>query len=126
VMPVLDGRSVQAMPPHSQMWILLYAQAEQIDGADRRNVLLTRKQAFWQRETFGATTRSNAFATATFSAAEVDQALATLRFAPGAPLSVLAVELLPNGDAVADPLGIQLGTQRILRTSPLTPVPAIC
>ena len=124
--PVLDGRSVQAMPPHSQMWILLYAQAEQIDGADRRNVLLTRKQAFWQRETFGATTRSNAFATATFSAAEVDQALATLRFAPGAPLSVLAVELLPNGDAVADPLGIQLGTQRILRTSPLTPVPAIC
>ena len=39
---------------------------------------------------------------------------------------VLAVELLPNGAPIADPLGADLGTQRVLRTSPLTGVPAIC
>jgi len=57
------------------------------------------------------------------------------------PLSVLAVELLPGPvhlfqedpqrgpdvPAVAEePLGRQLGLRRILRTSPLVAVPAIC
>jgi hypothetical protein len=124
--PVLDGRSVQSVPPHSALWVLLYAQAEQVDGADRRNILLTRKQAWWQRQTFGENPAGNAFGVATFSAAEIDLALTAFTFRPDAPLSVLAVELLPNGDRVPDPLGAQLGTERILRTSPLTPVPDIC
>jgi hypothetical protein len=53
-------------------------------------------------------------------------------------LSVLAVELLPFGvavprdgprpvaSAIGDPLGADLGSRRILRTSPLTALPDIC
>jgi hypothetical protein len=125
-LPVLDGRAVQPLPPFSQIWVLLYAQAEQIDAGDRRNVLLSRKPAPWSRQTFEQVGASHAAGTATFSDAEVRLALEALAFHDGAPLSVLAVELLPNGLPVNDPLGADLGTQRLLRTSPLTPVPAIC
>jgi hypothetical protein len=42
-------------------------------------------------------------------------------------LSALAVELLPEpGSPFGDPLGQDLGQVRLLRTSPLTPVPAVC
>ena len=39
---------------------------------------------------------------------------------------VMAVELLPQDIEPQDPLGADLGGKRILRTSPLTAVPAIC
>jgi hypothetical protein len=125
-LPVLDGRPVQPLPPHSQIWVLLYAQAEQLDGATRRNILLGRKPAPWSRKTFEQSRASNEYGTATFGDAEIRLALAALGFHDSAPLSVLAIELLPNGTPVADPLGAQLGTQRVLRTSPLTPVPVVC
>jgi hypothetical protein len=63
---------------------------------------------------------------ATFTDDEVRRVLQALAFSEKAPLSVLAVELLPNGVDVVDPLGVGLGAQRILRTSPLVPVPGIC
>lgn len=125
-LPVLDGRAVQPLPPESQIWVLLYAQAEQIDATDRRNVLLARKPAPWSRKTFETARASHAAGTATFSDSEIRLALEALAFHAGAPLSVLAVEMLPNGSPVNDPLGADLGAQRVLRTSPLTPVPAIC
>lgn len=90
-----------------------------------------------------------------FSEKRVESTLAQLRLSKLTPLSVLAVELLPGDDTGKtdvqryrtltaeelqdeaasmgaadqygkDPLGSDLGTRRILRTSPLTPVPAIC
>jgi hypothetical protein len=125
-LPVIDGRPVQPVPPKSQIWVLLYAQAEQVDGNDRRNVLLSRKPAPWSRQTFHQARASNEYGTGTFSDAEVRLALDALGFHDGAPLSIVAVELLPNDAYVQDPLGADLGTQRILRTSALTPVPAVC
>lgn len=124
-LPVFESRSVQARPPKSQMWVLLYAQATQIDGADRRNVLLARKPAPWSDRTFGDPSPA-AVGNATFTDDEVRRVLQALAFSEKAPLSVLAVELLPNGVDVVDPLGVGLGAQRILRTSPLVPVPGIC
>jgi len=38
----------------------------------------------------------------------------------------MAVELFPQDSEPQDPLGAALGSQRILRTSPLAPVPVIC
>jgi hypothetical protein len=125
-LPVLDGQLMQPVPPRSQIWVLLYTQAEQIDGADKRNVLLGRKPAPWQRQTFDRASASSAFGEASFGTFEVELALESLGFARTAPLSVLAVELLPQDIPPLDPLGADLGGQRILRTSALTPVPAIC
>ena len=125
-LPVLDGQPLQPLPPRSQMTVLLYAQAEQIDGADRRNVLLGRKPAQWPRQTFENARASNAYGEASFGTAEIELALRALGFARTAPLSVLAVELLPQDVAPADPLGADLGGQRFLRSSALTPVPVLC
>jgi hypothetical protein len=125
-LPVLDGRPMQPLPPRSQIWVLLYAQAEQIDGEDRRNVLLGRSPALWERRTFQQAMASNAYGEASFSTAQVEFGLRALSFARTAPLSVLAVELLPQEVPPPDPLGADLGGQRILRISALTPVPAIC
>ena len=52
--------------------------------------------------------------------------LRALALPRNAPLSVLAVELLPELDRKPDPLGADLGRVRILRTSPLIPVPEVC
>jgi hypothetical protein len=90
-----------------------------------------------------------------FPERQVESILAELRLSTLTPLSVLAVELLP-GDNIGksdvrrrrnlnpqdfqvdesnvgvadesgnDPIGTGLGSRRILRTSPLTPVPPIC
>jgi len=125
-LPVLDGEPLQPLPPHSSIWVLLYAQAEQIDGADRRNVLLGRKPAPWLRKTFETARSSIAYGEASFGTAEIELALRSLGFVRTAPLSVLAVELLPQDIPPTDPLGADLGGQRILRSSTLTPVPAIC
>jgi hypothetical protein len=125
-LPVLDGQPMQPVPPRSKIWVMLYAQAEQIDGADRRNVLLARKPAPWSRKTFEQARASNLYGEASFGTFDVELALFALGFALTAPLSVLAVELLPQDVTPPDPLGADLGGQRILRTSALTPVPAIC
>jgi hypothetical protein len=125
-LPVLDGQPLQPVPPRTQIWVLLYAQAEQIDGADKRNVLLSRKLASWQRKTFEQARASNAYGDASFGTFEVEPSLQSLGFARTAPLSVLAVELLPQDIPPPDPIGADLGGQRILRSSALIPVPAIC
>jgi PAS domain S-box-containing protein len=69
--PVFDGRSVQADKPRSQIWVLLYAQAERVDGQERRNVLLGRKPAPWTGFYGGG--RTNEFGTATFGCSFSDQ-----------------------------------------------------
>lgn len=58
---------------------------------------------------------------------EIESWLEVLGLPPNAPLNALAMELLPEPDGVfVDPLGKDLGQVRVLRASPLTPVPAIC
>jgi hypothetical protein len=52
--------------------------------------------------------------------------LVSLALPEDSPLSALAVEIFPNFDRAADPLGADLGTTRIYRTSPLQPVTKIC
>jgi hypothetical protein len=75
---------------------------------------------------------------AVFPEKEIEVWLSLLGLPRTSSLSVLAVEVLPGPlhvrtfasenvpSRTEDPLGRELGTRRILRTSPLTPVPAIC
>ncbi|KAJ9656827.1 hypothetical protein H2198_004715 [Neophaeococcomyces mojaviensis] len=67
------------------------------------------------------------YATATFSVDEVNRALDGLGLWRTTSLSALAVEMLPQEkDPVKQPLGADIGRQRILRTSTLCAVPARC
>jgi hypothetical protein len=61
--------------------------------------------------------------------------LGILGLPPDSALSVVTAEVVPEPqptnpkatvDTFSDPLGFNLGQVRILRTSPLTPVPGIC
>ncbi|MCA1581627.1 MAG: hypothetical protein LC796_09615 [Acidobacteria bacterium] len=155
--------------PRTRIWVLLYAQVTQADGATSRNVLLARAPAAprVQREVTGAArapeTR-DVTGVAQFQEKEIEQRLAELALPIDSPLSVVAVELLPGDHLIqgsvelgdrqlfytvdlpdipaggaagylagygppSDPLGAELGgmgSRRILRCSPLTPVAPAC
>ncbi len=140
--------------PQTTLWFMLYTQVTQTDGASQRNVLLGRQQARLLPQLQKAAAPAplgigrEPRGTAMFSADVVKSVLRLLGLPGNAPLSVLAVEILPghlhsrtgnvpgagnvaSADASIetnkeDPLGLQLGQRRILRTSPLAAVPAIC
>jgi hypothetical protein len=140
--PVLDGAKLDYVTimkferpriirrPKTRLNVLLYAQVLQADGRSHRNILLKYKAAEPLDDSmeYGASTR-DIYGLATFYDREdFLLILNELALPMDSPLSVLAVEMLPTGSTEEpdDPLGRDLGTQRILRTSPLTPVPPIC
>ena len=150
---VLNGRRVfnPAHDPQTEIWFMLYAQAMQADGASRRNILLGHAAGVplgQDTATAGAALSAGGpRAYREFPQKEVIAWLNLLGLAQTSSLSVLAVELLPFGQVQtrteaspaaaprgtadvatsgADPLGVDLGSRRILRTSPLTALPAIC
>ena len=125
--PVQNGRSVRRFPPATELHVLIYAQVHQSDGADFRNVLLGSRQAKFAREKLQFRLNPDAIhGNATWSAAEIQLLLENLTLDSDTPLSCLAVETLPGGDPIPEPLGKGLGSERLLRTSPLVPVPACC
>jgi hypothetical protein len=71
--PVLNTVSVQPVPPLSEMWFLLYAQVHQADDADRRNLLLSRRQglAIRQKWRFAGQGERALSGTATWSQEEI-------------------------------------------------------
>jgi hypothetical protein len=125
--PVQDGRSVRPLPPATDIYVMLYAQVHQSDDEEIRNVLLSHKAARFQRRHFdNEQLPESLYGDATWSTKEIKLMLAGLTLGTDAPLSCLAVETLPGGANVDDPLGAGLGHERLLRTSPLVPVPPIC
>jgi hypothetical protein len=152
---LLDGQSALSAAwgdPQTVLWFMLYTQVTQTDGVSQRNVLLNRQcedgrltQPAGAPQTLGLNREPRG--KTTFDQTTIDSLLSLLGLPLTSPLSVLAVEVLPGprqfpadgsgraaeasaaGDTVAageDPLGRQLGLRRILRTSPLVAVPAIC
>jgi hypothetical protein len=122
--PILDGRILFREVPASRLWILMYTQVLQADGAGYRNLLIDRKPATVKV----LASDTNPIGVATFPEAEVTTLLAEYTLPVNSPLSVLAVELLPGPieSNLPDPLGSELGLQRILRTSPLVKVAETC
>jgi len=132
--------------PQTAMWFMLYTQVLQADGASSRNVLLNHRLGrpaggFNDNPQHGASI--GPLARVVFGEHDIELRLSRLGLPKASPLSVLAVEVLPGplnipdrlqGHGVPgaehnrneDPLQTGLGTRRILRTSPLTAVPAIC
>jgi len=109
----------------------------QLDGKSYRNILLTRQQCVWnpeQRDNFNEVHSSELldFGIGIFDEKVVAGYLQALGLPLDSKLRVLVVELVgqhfapQDGRPRQDPLGKFLGDMRILRTSPLTPVTAIC
>lgn len=124
--PVFNGRNLLPRKPATELWILLYAQVTQVDGKDHRNVLLSRKRAWMRKDIARRRGEAKLTGSVTWTQDEVKVALEAYALSPDSPLSVMAVELLPETQAVEDPLGTNLGQERIYRTSPLTKVPSVC
>ena len=123
--PVFEGRAITPSPPRSELWGLLYAQVVQADGEDRRNVLLSRRAARSMRR-IDRDTAPALTAVVDWDQSEIDVLLRGLALPARSPLSVIVIELMPQVARRADPLGGDLGQVRILRASPLTPVPPVC
>jgi hypothetical protein len=125
--PVFGGKSVRPFPPATEMYVFIYAQVYQSDRADFRNVLLSHKRAFFRQKPLERQSTPDAFyADTAWATNEIKLLLADLTLGSDTPLSCLAVEIFPGGVPTQDPLGVGLGQERILRTSPLVPVPPIC
>jgi hypothetical protein len=131
---VVDGRNLRAASPRTRMHALLYAQVQQVDGQSWRNVLLARAHGSPVRPDGNLDDPRRSPALMRFSQDAILSTLRGLGLPLDAPLSVIAIELLPETSnlpgvpdpVVAEPLGAGLGQVRILRTSTLTPVPEIC
>lgn len=125
--PVLNGANLRPMVPKTDLWALLYARVRQADGSAWRNVLLAQTQLFAPHQ---GNDPEHAdlpilYGEGVFAARVVEVSLARLGLPPDEPLTVLAAEIF--GDpSEADPLGGRTGQARILRISPLVPVPAAC
>ena len=110
--------------------MMLYAQVTQVDGHSRRNVLVARVAAEPQAIPTGSLHADDLLecGVGRFAQIAVTDALSTLGLPLDSHLSVIAVDLLPEPEVgtIPQPLGVNLGQVRILRTSPLAPVPTIC
>ena len=122
--PVFTGRNLLPAVPRSRLWALLYTQVTQADGASQRNVLLDRIRL--TPDGLHELQLMPGIVGATWSRAPIEELLASLALPPTSPLSLIVVEALGDIGDLADPMGGDLGRVRILRTSPLTQIPAIC
>ncbi|MED3354356.1 hypothetical protein P4414_04135 [Bacillus thuringiensis] len=148
-----QGTDIQAMPPNTQIWYVLYAQINQADGSTMRNVeldkrlgrILSRREVREIQKITGVNIQSagnisyaiNRQASQNLQApiqghalwqqSEIVTLLENIGLPEDTPLSILGVELLPepNG-SFTDPLGADVGQVRILRTSALYPVGNLC
>ncbi|HVE83830.1 MAG TPA: hypothetical protein VND93_13320, partial [Myxococcales bacterium] len=126
--PFYQGTNVLPLPPNTEIWIALYVQVHQADRATMRNVLLDlRRGNIFDRPLNAQGRPRELMAEVQWSSGGLRGLLASLGLDDGAPLSVLAIEVLPEPNGgFRDPLGGDLGDVRILRTSALSPIQALC
>jgi hypothetical protein len=134
--PVLDGRNVRAVPPHTEIYALLYAQVLQVDGKSWRNILILRaKGSVLAPQVVARGDARFLPAVAEFLQPNIVAALGSLALPLDSPLSVVVLEMLPENPPPPiqfipppppSPVAEGLGQVRILRASALTPVPEIC
>jgi hypothetical protein len=123
--PYLNQKRLSPLPPNTQIWFVLYARIMQADGKSWRNVQIDVKHARLMKP--GKSAAIALLGEARWPESAVKNALDLAGLDDETPLTVLAVELLPepNG-SFADPLGGDLGQVRVLRTSPLASVERSC
>ena len=125
--PVLNGANVQPRKPSTELWTLLYARVRQMDGGSSRNVLLTDAlmRSPLERNDIEGIGGRVVYGEALISLDFITGVLNRLGLPPDTPLTVLAMEMFANPPE-PNPVGTRLGHARILRISPLVPVPDAC
>ncbi|HTV91508.1 MAG TPA: hypothetical protein VMG98_02200 [Verrucomicrobiae bacterium] len=124
--PTFNGRNLLPAVPQTQLWALLYAQVTQADNAHQRNVLLDRRLLRSEERAGAFLAPAGNVAETIWSRPAIETILLSLSLPLKSPLSTVVVETYRPLDDLADPLGGDLGHVRILRTSPLTPIPQVC
>lgn len=123
---VHNGRNVRRRFPRTSMWAVLYARVQQTDAASWRNLLLARTMMSPRQELMDLEADARTlFAEGLFEIVEVLSLLRQMGLPDDTPLTTLAVELFTD-PLPSDPLGQDLGHARMLRVSPLVPVPDHC
>jgi hypothetical protein len=125
--PFNDGANLLPSPPNTEIWISLYAQVHQADKSTMRNIQLDLRRGRLPERKHSRMRLAEQLAEVSWSDDALQNLLAGLGLDSHSPLSVLAIELLPEPNGgFQDPLGGDLGEVRILRTSPLAPVQTSC
>ncbi|MCL4294581.1 MAG: hypothetical protein KJ077_02590 [Anaerolineae bacterium] len=126
--PVFEGRSLLPIYPQTEIWGVLYTQVMQVDGKDFRNILLREKRMIIERKHIDKERQeaTKKYGICGWTQTEVRAMLLYLGLPENSPLSVMAIEMIPNFEHVNEPLSGDLGKMRIYRTSTLEPVPEIC
>jgi hypothetical protein len=123
---VHKGRNVRPRFPRTELWAVLYARVRQTDAASWRNLLLARtRMSPRENLLFTEMDARTLFGEGFFGIHEVNGLLSRLGLPDKTPLTTLAVELFTD-PLPPDPLGQNLGHARMLRVSPLVPVPDQC
>jgi hypothetical protein len=125
--PFNDGANLLPSPPNTEIWISLYAQVHQADKSTMRNIQLDLRRGRLAEKRHSKVRTAEQLAEVRWSDDALQSLLVSLGLDPNAPLSALAIELLPEPNGgFQDPLGGDLGEVRILRTSPLAPIQMSC
>lgn len=123
--PYLGLKQVTPSQPNTEIWFVLYARLLQADGASFRNVQID--LATSRKVIPGKSAAMAPQAEGRWTDQEVKDALTRAGLDPDTPLTVLAVETLPEpNSSFNDPLGGDLGQVRVIRTSPLAEVAENC
>ncbi len=122
--PVDRGRSVRRFSPTTPTFVMLLHQS---DSADFRNVLFGNELAQFRRKPLKIQDTPDAlYVDASWSTSEISTVLESMTLHPDTSLSCLALEILPWGSPIQDPLGTGPDQEHIFRMSPLVLVSAIC
>ena len=125
--PIFNGANLRPSVPNTDLWALVYARVRQADGQAWRNILLAQTQLFALRagndpERAGLPIL---YGEGLFATDLLTSSLLTLGLPPDEPLTALVSEIFQE-PSEETPLGARLGQARMLRISPLVPVPAAC
>jgi hypothetical protein len=125
--PYMGLRRVLPNPPNTEIWIVLYARVMQADASTKRNIQVDLRPLIPPREPQVKTTPLLVEGEIRWTGPEVEYALQVAGLPDDTPMSVLAIELLPEPNGgFNDPLAGDLGQVRILRTSRLSAVDRNC
>jgi len=125
--PYISLRRVLPNAPNTEIWAVLYAQVMQADATTKRNIQIDLRRLRVEREHNHPTTPLVVEGQTYWSRDDIRTALQRAGLPDDCPISVLAVELLPEPNGGFEhPLSGDLGEVRILRTSPLSQLRRDC